>query len=236
MPASIECWGAHMTRKQWTGLAGLVFGAVMLVAVLYIGSTPDSDGAGAVAKYTEYWTDDDNQQRAAIAQLLFTYLTVVLLCFAAGLRKVVGADNSAMKSVILAAGTAAAALLMVGGTLTSGVGLAGDQTSGYQVDGNHALLLESVGYFILVAATMSAAAMAVAVSLENRRTRVLPAWTIGLTGLFALGQLGSIYTAWSGFMLLPIWSIVIGICLLATKGAAAPDSQAASAARDSVAA
>ena len=225
-----------MTRRQWTGLAGLVFGAGMLGAIALFGSTPDSDQADAVAKYTEFWADDDYQQRASTGQVIFTYLTVLLLCFAAGLRKVVGADNSAAKSVILAAGTSAAVLLTVGSTLISGVGLAGAESSGYKVDGNHALLLESVGYYILVAGTMSAAAMAVAVSLENRRTRVLPAWTIVLTGLLALGQLGSIYTAWSGFFLLPAWSIVIGICLLVTKGASGPDGQAASTARDPVAA
>lgn len=216
-------------------MAGLVFGAAMFGAIALIGSTPESDGADAIARYTEFWSDEDKQSKASLGQVLFSYLTVVLVCFAAGLRKVVGADNSAAKSVILAAGTASAALLMVGGTLVSGVGLAGAETDGYKVDGNQALLLEGLGYYVLVAATMTAAAMAVAVSLDNRRTRALPAWTIAVTGLFALGQLGSIYTSWSGFFLMPIWCVIIGVCLLATKGPAA-DSEASAAARDSVAA
>ena len=46
-------------------------------------------------------------------------------------------------------------------------------------------------------------------------------WTIVLTVLLALAGLGSIFTAWLGFMVLPLWAVVIGVCLLATKEPAA---------------
>lgn len=204
-----------MSRRQWTGLGALLFGAVMLIGVFTSGSTPDSTGTGAVARYTDYWKSTDHQDKAALGSIILTYACVLLVAMAAGLRQLLAAtDDGPLPALVLSAGTMAAALLGVGGALMNGVGLAGAE-SGYQADGNHGLLLEGVGYYTLAAAMMAGAAMAVAVSLSNRRARVLPQWTMALTGLFALAALGSIFTAWIGFMLLPVWAIVTGICLLA---------------------
>jgi hypothetical protein len=34
--------------------------------------------------------------------------------------------------------------------------------------------------------------------------------------------LGSIFVAWVGFMLLPVWSVLMGVCLLVTRSAEEP--------------
>jgi asparagine N-glycosylation enzyme membrane subunit Stt3 len=70
---------------------------------------------------------------------------------------------------------------------------------------------------------MAAAVMAVAFSLSNRRARVVPQWTLVLSALLAIAGLGSIFTAWIGFMVLPLWGVVMGVCLLATKDPVAVD-------------
>lgn len=209
-----------MSRRQWTGLGAIMFGAVMLIGVLTSGSTPESTDAGAVARYTDYWKSIDNQDKAALGSIILTYACVLLVALAAGLRHLLAAaDDGPLPGLVLGAGAMSAGLLGVGSALMNGVGVAGAET-GYEADGNHGLLVESIGYYTLTSAMMAAAAMAVAVGLSNRRARVLPQWTIALAVLLGLAALGNIFTAWIGFMLLPAWAAVVGICLLALRDSA----------------
>jgi hypothetical protein len=207
-----------MTRRQWTGLAGVLFGIAMFVGVILAGTTPNSTGSGAIDRYTDYWSDSDHQDKAAMSAILHTYAWVLLVVFAAGLRSLLSVlADGVERFVVLAAGAASAALFGVGAALVNAPGVAAAET-GYEPDGNQALLLESVGYYALSTGMMMAAAMAVAFGLANRRARIVPQWTLVLTGLFALVGLGSIFVAWVGFMLLPLWAVVMGGLLLLTRG------------------
>lgn len=208
-----------MTRRQWIGLAGILFGITMFVGIFVSGTTPDSDSADAVEKYARYWADSGHQDGAMTGSIILTFAWVLLVAFAGGLRYLLRGDDSPLPAVVLATGSAAAAAFGVGSALLNGVGLAAAESSGYKADGSQALLLDSVGYFVVVAGIMLAAAMALATSLSNRRLGVLPGWTVVLTGLLVLVGLGSTYTAWVGFMLLPLWSVVVGVCLVAMRGA-----------------
>jgi hypothetical protein len=116
-------------------------------------------------------------------------------------------------------GTAAAALLGVGAALVNGVGLSGNESSGFKVDGNTAILFEDISYYVLSAGIMMAAAMAVSFALANRAAGLVPAWSIVLSAIVGLAGLGGAFTAWMGFLALPIWAIVIGGLLLLTRGA-----------------
>lgn len=206
-----------MSRRQWIGLAGVLFGAVMLAGVFTSGTTPDSTGSGAVDRYAEYWTDEGNQDRAALGSIVLTYACVLLACFAAGLSHLLRRiDDGPLPGVVLNAGTASAALLGVGSALMNSPGVAAAENA-YEPDGNAALHLEAVGYYTLTTAVMLAGAMAVAAALSNRRAHVLPGWTAVLAGLLALATVGSIFTAWIGFILLPVWAVVVGLCLLVMR-------------------
>lgn len=216
-----------MTRRQWTGLAGVLFGALMITGIVSSGTTPDT-GAGAVERYTEYWSDGGHQDRAVLGSILLTYACVMLVLFSAGLRSLLArVDDSGLPSAVLGAGAASAATFAVGAMLLNGVGIAAAETDdGYKVDGNHALLTESIGYYTVSTAMMLAAAMAVAFSVANRTARVAPQWTMVLSVLLGLVGLGSIFAAWVGFMLLPIWSVVMGVCLLVARRADEPATTA----------
>ena len=210
-----------MSRRQWAGLAGLLFGIAMIVGVAVSGTTPDSGKADAIERYQEYWADTDNQNRAAIGSIILTYACVLLVCFAASLRQLLRRlDDGPLPTLVLAAGTASAALLGAGSAMVNGAGVAAVETV-YEPDGGSAMLVESMGYYTLTTGIMLAATMAVATSLSNRRTRVLPQWTAILSGLLALATIGSIFTAWVGFMVFPAWAIITGICLLAIRERAA---------------
>ncbi|MCW2681661.1 MAG: hypothetical protein JWM62_3062 [Frankiales bacterium] len=212
-----------MSRRQWIGLAGVLFGAVMLAGIFTSGTTPDSTGSGAVERYQEYWSDSGHQDRASMAAIILTYACPLLVALAAGLRSLLRrVDDGPLPSLVLAAGAASAALFGTGSALINSPGVAAAE-SGYQVDGNAALHLESIGYYVLSTAVMLGAAMAVAVALSNRRAHVLPSWTVVLAGLVGLAAVGSIFTAWLGFILLPVWAVVVGVCLLVVREPVAKD-------------
>lgn len=213
-----------MTRRQWIGLAGVLFGGVMLAGMLLSGTTPDSEGASAAQRYAEYWADSENHDAATRGTLVLTYSVPLLVCLAAGLGWLLRRrDDGPLPGVVLAAGTAAAALLAVGGALVNGAGLAATET-GFESNGHDALLTESIGYFALTGWVMCGATMAVAAAISNRRARVLPQWTAVVAALLGLVLVGSVFIAWVGFMLFPAWSVVIGGCLIATKEAATTDA------------
>ena len=206
---------AAMTRRRWTGLAGLLFGLVMFIGVFVSGTTPDSDGGDVVKRYTEYWADQANQDDAALGAIVLTYACVLLALFAAGLRSLLSRlEQGALPFVVLGAGSAAAATLAAGAMMLNGPGIAAAESSAYTSTASDALLHEGLGYYVAATAMMLAAAMAVTFSIANRRARVVPQWTMILSALLGLVALGSIFAAWVAFMLLPVWAIVMGICLL----------------------
>lgn len=206
-----------MSRRQWTGLAGVLFGALMLAGIVTSGTTPESTAGEAAQRYTDYWSDSGNQDRAWLGSFLLTYACVLLTCFAAGLRTVLRRrDDGPLPNLVLTAGAAAAALLGAGSALVNAPGIAASENA-YAAEGNEALLLEAVGYYVLTTGIMCAAAMVLATALSNRVARVLPGWLLVLAGLVALVGVGSIFTAWLGFLLVPAWAVVTGVCLLVQR-------------------
>lgn len=212
-----------MTRTRWTGLAGVLFGLVFFAGGALAGSTPNSSASDAVQRYERYWTDGDHADKGRLAALVMTYLVVLLVAFAAGLRdRLRAVDAGPLPSFVLAAGAVAAALIVGGAQASLAVGATHADTESFKVDGNSALLFDHLGYGMMAPGLMAAAAMAVAVAIVTLRTRVFPAWTAWLGFLIGIGGLGSFFTAWTGFFLLPLWSVVIGVLLLLRDDAADP--------------
>lgn len=212
-----------MTRRQWIGLAGVLFGVVFFVGVASSGTTPDREGSGAAELYQAYWADDDHADAAWRGSMILTYATGLMLLLSAGLSWLLRrADDGPLPGVVLAAGAASSAGFAVASALLNGAGVAAGE-GGYDADGSSALLVESIGYFTATAAVMAAALMAAAVSLSNRRARIVPQWTAVVSVLLLLAALGSVYTAWAGFMLMPLWAVLVGICLLVVKERAADE-------------
>lgn len=206
-----------MSRRQWTGLAGVAFGVVMFTGIVVAGSTPDTDRKDPAGLYEAYWSTSSQQNKAIASALILSFACLLLIAFAAGLSTLLRrADDGPLPAVVGIGGGVAAALIAGGSALLNGVGGAAME-SHYKPDGNTALLFENTGYLIVGAGMMAAAAMAVAWSLSNRRVRLVPQWTIAVTALVGLAGLGSFYTAWALFMLLPAWSAIVGVCLLALR-------------------
>jgi hypothetical protein len=204
-----------MTRTRWTGLAGLLFGAMFFFAGFFAGTTPDTDGSNAVQKYADHFNDSSNQSHNTISAFVLTYAFVLLVCFAAGLRhRLRAVDSGPLPGLVLGLGAAAATALLIGGETSFAMGTTADQASSFKVDGNLAMLLDNLGYQILAPGIMAAAAMAVVVGILTLRTRALPVWTAWLGFLLGLCAVGSYFSAWTGFIGLPLWSVAVGVVLL----------------------
>lgn len=204
-----------MTRSRWTGLAGILVGLGLFSINIISGSTPDTGDRNAVQKYADFWNKSSHQSRAVVCAMVLTYVFLLLIGFAAGLRdRLRTVDSGPLPSLVLAAGTAAAALILVGAEASFAVGVTGDQGKAFAVDGKTAVVLDNLGYQLMAPGLMAAALMAVVTGILTLRTRVLPVWTAWLGFLFGLGAIGSYFSAWTGFIALPIWTVVMGVVLL----------------------
>lgn len=209
-----------MTRTRWTGLAGVLFGVAFFGIGALAGSTPDVGASDAPERFARYWNDNDHQSRAFLAALLVSYVFLLLLAFTVGLRdRLRSVDAGPLPTLALAAGTAASVLIAAGGMVSTAVGVTGDGSGGFEADGGTALLLDNLGYQLLASALMAAAVMVVATGLVSMRTRVLPVWTAWFGFVIGLAALGSFFSAWTGFFLLPAWCLVVGLVLLLQKDA-----------------
>lgn len=189
----------------------------MIAGILVAGSTPDTDRKNPAELYQAYWSSSSHQDRAAASSIILSFACVLLVAFAAALAGLLRQrDEGPLPTVVGAGGTAAAAMLAAGAALLNGIGVAA-MDSHYEPDGNTAILFENAGYLAAAVGMMSAAAMVVAWSMSNRRARVVPQWTLAVGVLVAIAGLGSYFTAWTLFMLLPAWSAIVAICLLVQR-------------------
>ncbi len=204
-----------MTRNRWTGLAGILFAASFASLLFLVPTTPDTGDSDAIQKYADFWNDTSHQSHAVVAAMVLTYAFLLLLAFAAGLRDLLRAvDSGPLPSLVLGAGAVAAALILAGGIASFVLGITADQVDSFTVDGKTAMIFDQLGYGLLAPGFMAAAVMAVATGIVTVRTRVLPVWTAWLGFLLGLASVGSYFSAWTGFIGLPLWSAVLSIVLL----------------------
>jgi hypothetical protein len=204
-----------MTRNRWTGLAGILYAIGFFSMTFIVPSTPDTGNSDAVQKYADFWSKSSHQSRATVGAMVLTYLFLLLVAFAAGLRdRLRAVDAGPLPSLVLAAGAVAATLILVGGEASFAVGLTGDQAKTFTVDGKTAMIFDNLGYQLLAPGLMAAAVMAVATGIVTLRTRVLPVWTAWLGFLLGLACVGSFFSAWTAFIGLPLWTAVISVVLL----------------------
>jgi hypothetical protein len=217
-----------VTRSRWTALAGVLFGVGFFAVTFTAGTTPDSGTDDAPARYVQYWADDEHTSRATIGAFMITYVFLLLIAFAAGLRdRLRAVDTGPLPSYVLGAGVAAAALILAGAEFSFMVGLAADDSSAFKVDGNTAILFDDMAYSLLASGLMAACSMAVVTGLVTLRTRVLPVWTAWFGFLLGLAALGSMFTVWTAFLLFPAWVIALSIVLALRKETVADEVAAA---------
>jgi hypothetical protein len=185
-------------------LAGVLAGLLFFVGLVLLRDDPPSESA--VAQTFAYWQDNRGQHQI-IALLLTPLMAFLLVFFGAGLRRRLerGAD-SGHGTVALGGALLAAATFGLVGMLEAAMTNAaheGNRQAVYTLNQLHSY--DWLGWNAAFAAVL------LSTGLGARRNRMLPAplaWVTIVIGASLLTPLG-----FFGFILLPLWLIVVGLWL-----------------------
>jgi hypothetical protein len=196
------------------GVAALVFVLLTVIAVLLGGSPPAADDA--VSKLRSYLVD--HRTALLVSNFLGLLSLPLLLWFGAVFRQLVAVDRTddALGTASLAGLLVAAPMALAGGAvMTSAIyvdGVAdrlGDDTIRIVYEAQSLLFAATAAGFVL---------FAIAAGVAIARTRILPAYTVWLAGLAALGGIAAmISTLAAGAAILGLLGVVtFGLFVLGT--------------------
>jgi hypothetical protein len=185
-------------------LAGVLAGLLFFAGLILLRNDPPSETA--VAETFSYWQDNRGQHQI-IALLLTPLMAFLLIFFGAGLRRRLARGvDSGHGTVALGGALLAAAIFALVGMLEAAMTNAaheGNRQAVYTLNQLHSY--DWLGW------NAAFAAMLLATGLGARRNRMLPAplaWATIVIGASLLTPLG-----FFGFILLPLWLIVVGLWL-----------------------
>jgi hypothetical protein len=186
-------------------LAGVVAGLLFLVGLVLNRTDPSSETGPA--KTFAYWQDNHGQHQI-VGLLVAPLIAFSLLFFGAALKRRLdqASDHSGFGSVALGAAILAASMFALVGMLEAAMANAahsGEVQTVYTLNQLHSY--DWLGW------NAAFAALLLATGLGARRSRKLPApltWATIIIGASLLTPAG-----FFGFMLVPLWLIVIGLWL-----------------------
>ena len=200
-------------------LAGVLAGLLFFVGLFLNRSDPSSE-TGPADTFA-YWHADHGRHQI-VGLLVAPLIAFLLVFFGAGLKRRLEQDGAssghgsvAFGGALLAAAVFALVAMLEGAMANAAH--AGEQQAVYTINQIHSY--DWLGW------NAAFAAMLLATGVGARRNRILPGWLTWVTiaiGLSLLTPLG-----FFGFLLLPVWLIVVGLLLF--RGSAGPLSPAAAA-------
>jgi hypothetical protein len=198
-------------------LAGVLAGLLFVAGLVLLWDDPPSEAA--VAETFSYWQDNRGKHQI-IALLLTPLMAFLLIFFGTGLRRRLGrgSGDSGHGTVAFGGALLAAATFALVGMLEAAMTNAaheGNRQAVYTLNQLHSY--DWLGW------NAAFAAMLLATGLGARRNRMLPtpvAWATIVLGASLLTPLG-----FFGFILLPLWLIVVGLIL--NRSASHPSEQIA---------
>ena len=190
---------------RFLSLAGVLAGLLFITGLIVLWDDPPSEAA--VAETFSYWQDNRGRHQI-IALLLTPLMAFMLIFFGAGLRRRLerGNGDSGHGTVAFGGALLAAATFALVGMLEAAMTNAaheGNRQAVYTLNQLHSY--DWLGW------NAAFAAMLLAAGLGARRNRMLPpplAWATIVIGASLLTPLG-----FFGFILLPLWLIVVGAWL-----------------------
>jgi hypothetical protein len=200
---------------RWVPANGILFAALVIIATLVTGSSPDTDSSDAT--WTSYYADAGNRHQEEISFFLVGLAGLCFLQFLGSLRGALARAEGEPARITTAAVASGAAFITIAisahavQTVTSWTVSASDH---FTVDPNTARLLSSLSYVLFVMSLFAASAMAIAVATLAFVTPAFPAWLAWFSALAAVaGVLGILFfpslvvLAWivalSAYLLLP---------------------------------
>jgi hypothetical protein len=205
----------HSDRfDRFLPFAGVLIGLLFLVGLVLLRNDPSSETG--VAKTFAYWHDNRGQHQI-IALLVTPLIAFLLVFFGAGLRRrlATGGGDSGHGTVAFGGAVLAAATFVVVGMLEAAM-----TNAAHYGHINAVYTLNQFHSYDWLAWNPAFAAVLLATGLGARRNGMLPAplaWVTLVLGISLLTPLGLF-----GFILLPVWLIVVGLLLSRNTAAASP--------------
>ena len=194
-------------------IAGVLAGLLFFVGLVLLRNDPASETGPA--ETFAYWQDDRGQHQI-VALLVAPLIAFLLLFFGAGLRRRLAQGNGDAGHGSVAFGGA----LLAAATFTLVAMLEGAMTNAaHEGERETVYTLNQLHSYDWLGWNAAFAAMLLATGLGARRNGMLPtplAWATIAIGASLLTPLG-----FFGFILVPVWLIVVGV-LLSRRATAAP--------------
>lgn len=213
-----------MSGTNWArvgGICGILFAILVIVGLILIGDLPE--GNASDAKVTDFYNDDGNLWRVIIGAYVWIVAGTLFLVFLASLYRTLRTTEGG--GDILSLVSLTGGLMFTAMFLASALTLAllpaalklGDNTTAPSADFGR--IFPQLGFgLLLLSGAFPAALMMIATSVCTLRTGVLPKWTAWLGFLAAIAMFfAAVFFPMVG---LPIWVLVISVCLFGKQPAA----------------
>jgi hypothetical protein len=191
--------------ERFAPLTGVVFVALIVLAIVIGGETPDNDDSQEAI--VEFWRDNDDAQ--IWSNVIGAWATVFFLWFAASLRSALRRGEE---------GPARLSTLSFGGAVVAAVGLlsalslnfaVADSVGDVPASVTQTLTVLSNGFFFPIAAGY--AVFFLAVGVLSVRTRMLPVWLGWLTVLLGIVCLTPV--GFFALLLGLVWIVLVSVLL-----------------------
>lgn len=161
---------------RWIAVAGLVFVALVIVAIA-VGTAPEADTSDATI--LDYYEDSGNQVKQIAAALILTVALTAFLVFVTGLRDLLAQAGAPapLPDLAFVGGLAFALIALVGLTIGTAVPATFVFSDTFELDPDTARVVLTIGNIWLLSVAGATGSLLVgATSLASRRTKLLPAW------------------------------------------------------------
>jgi hypothetical protein len=191
--------------ERFLPLAGALAGLLFITGLIVLRNDPPSESD--VTATFDYWANDTGQHRI-VAMILSPLMGVLLIFFAAGIKRRLerGTTDAGHGAVAFGGALLAAGTFLVTGMLEAAMTNAagdGNRDAVYTLNQFHA--------YDWLAWNASFAALLIATSLGALRNKMLPTWLSWLT--LVLGAALLTPFGFFAFVTLPLWFVVVGLWL-----------------------
>jgi hypothetical protein len=207
------------TSERNGALAGIVFFALIVGAIVLFSGTPGSDDSPS--KFASYYADDGHQTKAYASALLGALGGIAFLWFLGALRSVLfrwETPPGQLTALVFAGGIVGVALQEASTAVALAYPSAVDFYDKFPDNGQLAMLLGAVSYWLAGFAAVGGTVMAGAFAAAVFRSGAFPRWLGWVSVVVALAQLVSLVFGVTGLLFLP-WVALIAIVMLRGGGA-----------------
>jgi hypothetical protein len=208
----------RLDTPRAAGVAGLLFSALFVVAVLLVRVRPAAGSSGA--EIADFYLERDAGRVALAGLYVVPFSGIAFLWFVAAIRSHLGArEDLFFATVLLGSGLLFVAMLFAAsataGALVAGVKFLDEPPP----SADTVVLARSLGFaFLFVFGVRAAAVFMLVVSTIGLRTGLLPRWLVIAGYVFGVVFLVSVTFVEALVLLLPLWVTAVSIVILRTGG------------------